>query len=242
MAWIYMFDEGNGVCTKIGRADKHYHDRFRDQQACNPRKLHLRAAIWFDDRSDAHRCEKELKSGSIIPKANPQYPLREWYAVDWETALTSDLWAKHSGSPRQVEPYTTAFQDDLNEGARSRDGKRFQLYAYVFYEPESSKFSKLRFTAYGWKVAEKNYVTGNPHGIEIHSRWIWRSNDLAIAARAKLDDVLKAQEIHLGWYRMSPNTMGKHVEKFGANPCPYRNDTADRDTRYGRVEITESSE
>lgn len=235
MPWIYMFDEEAGLLTKIGKAKKHYHDRFRDQQPCNPRTLTLRAAIWFDNEADMKACEDELKTGLIFPNADPRFPLREWYVVGWQKAVAADIWHRHKGQLRPIEPYTRKFQDDLNEGVRAKDGRLFRLYAYVFREEGSDEICKLRFTAYGWEAARQNYVTGNPHNLTLHSRWSWENNEMAFAARMKLMSACEGAHIHFGWFRMSPDGMAKQVEGTDAILCPNRRDHIDRDSKDGRA-------
>ena len=220
MAWMYIFDEGDARCCKIGSAKEHYHDRFREQQPCNPRVLHLRAAIWFEDPADMKACERSWKTGSVRPKVDPGNPHREWYRVGWYEAAELSVWSDYNGQVRPVEPFRGTFKDDLNEGTRDRAGTEYHLMAYLLQESGYADVCKLRFTAYGWKGVAQHYRTGNPHRVDVYGRWVWPDNSAAAEAASGLTRAMCADVIHHGWYRRPPAEAAREIARFGGKPFP----------------------
>jgi hypothetical protein len=233
-----MFDEA-GADTKIGSAKRHYHDRFQDQQPCNPRALHLRGAVWFETAEKMLECEGKLKEGGVFPKTDLRFIHREWYRVGWSDALAHGIWAEHGGEVREVAAFKKAFRDDLNAGDV---GDRYLLHAYVLSEEGSDLYVKLRLSAYGWEAARQTYLTGNPHNLVLFGRWRWRDNAMARAAGRAIFDEFARNQLHYGWHRMPPANLVASLEKSGAVLAPRRAfDLGEADTKGGRIPLVVSS-
>jgi hypothetical protein len=234
MPWIYMFDEG-GLDTKLGKASGHYHERFRDQQPCNPRLLTLRSAVWFDALAAMQDCENQLKNGRVFPLTDPSHPKREWYKVHWQDALRSNIWRAHGGQIKNVEHFKGKFRDDLNPGDVQN---KFQLYAYVFEEEATSSWCKFRLSAYDWENARQTYLTGNPHNVLIHSRWTWKDNYAARQFAQSLFTKYGKDLIHFGWFRLAPAELASLIEQSAGQPAPRRPQESRLDRGGGRLPLS----